>query len=125
MARSLGSINVYHRLCISLPSSARLPYRVRRLSACWNTQAITVAGSWGEGGKPNLARYKHTLVDENYLRVWPNVCWCLRAKCGSLSPIRFRMREAIEFDPHGRRKMHNNARSRGETCTKERGIYCI
>ena len=70
-------------------------------------------------GQSNLARYKHTFIDENYLRVWPNVCWCPRPKYGSLfcslNLIRFRMREAVESDPHGRRKIHSNARLRGQT----------
>ena len=38
---------------------------------------------------------------------------------------RFCKRKTVEFDLHGRRKIHSDAHLHGRTCTKERDMYCI
>ena len=38
---------------------------------------------------------------------------------------RFCKRKTVEFDLHGRRKIHSDARLHRRACTKERDMYCI
>ena len=38
---------------------------------------------------------------------------------------RFCKPKIVEFDLHGRRKIHSGAHLHGRTCTKERDMYCI
>ena len=127
---------IYRQLRVSLPVSTTLPHSIRDPFDVMENQCSLshrVLGrrkrkaSWDQ---PNLTGHKHVLVDENRLRVWSDVrqypiAQALHMKCGSLGRVRFWVRETIELDPHGRRKIYSDTGSRRGACTEERGIYFI